>query len=134
MEIRLYKEDLEKLLKGKELSHILLPVGTLKIYDFRYEDGKLIFLFDYPLGKSMQCSFQDFKIEHSNLKCECKVEGTVAQIILKLLRNFTALRERGISLNYPQLSIDISMLNLPFTPKDIECLKDEVRIAGELNK
>lgn len=134
MEIILYKEDLEKLLKGKELLHIVLPLGTLKIYDFRYEEGKLIFLFDYPLGKGVHCSFQDFKIEESNLKCECSVESTVAQTILKLVKNFTALRERGISLNYPQLSIDISMLNLPFNPKGIECLKDEVRIKGELNR
>lgn len=134
MEIILYKEDLEKLLKGKELLHIVLPVGTLKIYDFRYEEGKLIFLFDYPLGKGVHCSFQDFTIEESNLKCECSVESTVAQTILKLVKNFTALRERGISLNYPQLSIDISMLNLPFTPQEIECLKDEVRIKGELNR
>ncbi|MCH7783371.1 hypothetical protein IID62_09935 [candidate division KSB1 bacterium] len=134
MEIRLYKEDLEKLLKGKELSHVLLPVGTLKIYDFRYEDGKLMFLFDYPLGKSMQCSFQDFKIEGNNLKCECNIESSLVRTILKLVKNIPALRERGISLNFPQLSFDISKLNLPITPQDIECLNEEVRIIGELKE
>ena len=134
MEIRLYKEDLEKLLFGKEVSHVLVPVGTLKIYDFQYNEGKLWLLLDYPLKKNIQCSFQDFKIEGNNLKCECNIESSVIRTILKLVKNVPALHERGISLNYPQLSFDISMLNLPLTPQNIECLNDEVRIIGKLNK
>lgn len=132
MEIRLYKEDLENLLKGKEFSHVLMPVGTLKIYDFQYEEGKLRMLLDYPLKNGVRCSFQDFKIEGKNLTCDCNIESAVVRTFLKLVKNIPALLEKGISLNYPQVSIDISMLNLPVSPHDIECLQDEVRIVGEL--
>jgi len=134
MEIRLYKEDLKKLLQGKEFSHVIVPIGTLKIYDFQYDEGKLWLLLDYPLKKSIRCSFQDFMIEGDFLKCECNIENTMVKTMLKLARKIPALLNKGIDLQYPHVSIDISKIKLPITPQEIECFNDEVRIVGELNK
>jgi len=130
MIIILNNEDLQGILKGKEYSRSL-PIGKVRVHDFLYEDGKLSLLLDYPMNQNVRCELDSFTVKDGYLVCRCEIYSKLTKSIVNLLTKFIYLPVKTFELQYPELRINLSSLNLPITLQSIECLPDGVRITGE---
>lgn len=130
MIIILNNEDLQEILKGKEYSRSL-PIGKVRVHDFSYEDGKLSLLLDYPMNQNVHCELDSFTVKQGSLVCRCEIYSKLTKSIVSLLTKFISLPGEVFNLQYPELRINLSSLNLPITLQSIECLPDGVRITGE---
>ncbi len=131
MEIVFGINDIERIAAGKEF-RLDLPVGRLRFHSFSYNSGKWELLIDYPAQKNVGCELDAVSIQNNTVVCTCSVESTLAQTIFKLASKFMKFEALGIGIEYPELRMDISRLNLPIVLHSVECLPDEVKITGEL--
>ena len=129
MMIVLDMEEVQRLLKGKEYSRVL-PIGTVRTHDFQYKEAKLAFLLDYPMNKNVRCVLDNFTVQDDDLVCTCGVDSILTKTLIKFLEMFLSPQEKVFQLRFPELRFNLSGLKLPFTPRAIECLPEEVRITG----
>ena len=130
MILQLGTEDLQRILKGKEYSKSL-RIGKVRVHDFSYDDGKLSFLLDYPINQNVRCELDNFTVKDGYIVSRCEIYSKLTKTIVNLLTKFISLPGETFELNFPELRINISALNLPIAIQSIECLPDEVRITGE---
>ena len=123
--------DIERIAEGQEF-RLELPVGWVRFHSVSYNFGKWELLIDYPAQKNVRCKLDSVSVDDETIVCCCSVENSLAKTILKLISKFIKLDTWGIAIEYPEIKMDISRLNLPIELHSIDCFPDEVKISGKL--
>ncbi len=133
MEIKLNNHDLQQLAESRKFK-FAFTFGSVVLHSFTYKNSKIVFLLDYPFGDNVEVELDSFSLEDQVLNCKIDLKGILAGALIKLVNKFIKTPIEGCNIDYPSLKYDLSKLNIPIVPEEIEATDDGINITGRLKK